>query len=122
MAEQENQRSSRSASSWIAMLLSLAALVVAGFVGFLWQESTGDVASINKDIAALSQRLKAHDSTRGNTEEAFTQRQRTQEDNLEQLRSSTMSCSNFSRIDRPPRLIGCLQKLSTCCVSQTNEC
>jgi len=87
MAEQENQRSTRSAISWIAMLLSLTALGVAGYTVFLWQGSTGNVASINQEIEALGQRLKVHDSTRRDAQDAFSRFQRTQEENLEQLRS-----------------------------------
>ena len=87
MAEQENQRSTRSVISWIAMLLSLTALGVAGYAVFLWQGSTGDVASVNQDIEALSQRLKAHESTRRDAEEAYVRLQRNQEENLEQLRT-----------------------------------
>ena len=100
MAEQENQHSTRSALSWIAMLLSLAALGVAGYVGFLWQESAGDVASVNQDIEALSQRLKAHDNTRLDAAEAFSGLQRSQEENLEQLRTHLDSVVQQLQQDR----------------------
>ena len=87
MSEQENQRSTRSPVSWIVMVLSFTALGVAGYAVFLWQGSAGNVMSINQDIAALSQSLKAQDSTRRDEQEAFSLLQRTQEENLEQLRS-----------------------------------
>lgn len=100
MAEQENQRSTPFLSGWIAILLSLTALVAAGYTVYLWRESTEDLATVNKDIEALSQRLNQNDSAGRAAEVTFTQLRRTQDENLEQLRTHLDSVLQQLQQDR----------------------